>query len=237
MDRPKGGLERKTEDVDLPSGDTGGDVTARSRLLLHMHQRVKWVDEPAAPFPWEIPPTDDEVADGLKLAAQYFEVYEPPPSASSRLLHLQNVIVPKITFNDASHSVGWRGKSTQGKNKVQLVDELVLMLRLEEEVLGPGTSSKFRALEKEVNTLLEKSQKRKAQDLQDEIRAEWLPVKDEEEQRDQMQKDNRFRAVVERETQQEQRYWEWRDHSWQERLNLEPLVVTGTCSPSDVRQS
>ena len=104
------------------------------------------------------------------------------------------------------------------------------MLRLEEQVLGIGTPLKFRALEQEVNALLKKKMKRKAQEVQDHIRAEWLPVKHEEEQRAQQERMAKDRAIEERETQLEQRYWAWRDHSWEERLNHVPLVVGGGTS-------
>ena len=45
----------------------------------------------------------------LKLVTQYYGVWEPSPTAAQRLAFLENVLMPKITFEQLQTSLKLRG--------------------------------------------------------------------------------------------------------------------------------
>lgn len=51
----------------------------------------------------------DEVCDRIKLTAQYYEIWEPPPHSKLRLKFYQRVLIPRLPADRMRHSLTVRG--------------------------------------------------------------------------------------------------------------------------------
>jgi len=225
-----GGRDHLWEDI-LPGSrwarEDRGVMTERSQLLLGVKGRMSWFDlelrkkekrkkkiklENLANgiIDEDGDPDDPDVwFQKMKVCAEYFGVYEPPPP-DSRNDFMKNVVLKKLDHKHVKLSLEVRLKRTKDKNKQQLLLELYDDLRYEEKSIGARTQKKIRALEVQIIdfTVSHKTKRsdRLKKQIADDFWTELLAAQGKEKSNSAKRK----KAIVEAEfVRNEQRYEVW----------------------------
>jgi len=99
----------------------------------------------------------------LKMVTQYYGVWEPSPTAAQRLAFLENVLMPKITFEQLQTSLRLRGKILGAHTKAELTSMLGSCLAVEVESLeGDEQVKEIREMERAIEAYMVRNQAKKA---------------------------------------------------------------------------
>ncbi|KAE8894166.1 hypothetical protein PF003_g21870 [Phytophthora fragariae] len=119
----------------------------------------------------------------LKRVVMYYDVWEPPPSNATRLLFMEQVLLPKVEYEQLITSGQLRGLEFEHITKMDLSLALGECFELEVEVKGEAGHAAFKESERMIK---EYSQDKRRQDKQhinllqaekDKLLQEWTDVK------------------------------------------------------------
>ena len=170
-----GGRDRWWNEVDDVKNK--GFMTDRSMLMLDMKGKTEWEDvlEP----PLDLNETEDEKYERYKFVTkQYYEIFEECPYHGWKTKHMENVILPKLTFQEVLLTATIRGIPTEGLNKMQMIDTVYDALRIEQDKCGPQLSKQIRQAELDIQQMQkDKNSSTKLQVLQSTVPLIWEPMK------------------------------------------------------------
>lgn len=126
----------------------------------------------------------EERADLLQRVTQYYDVWEPAPSAKTRGVFLQNVILPKVTFDQVANTLRYRDIPADNMNKDELVDLVGDAIEIEVKHLGLSRHRELKELEKSVEFFDQRGQARKSRKAKEEIACAWDELMEIKEKRD-----------------------------------------------------
>ncbi|KUF98154.1 UDP-glycosyltransferase 84A4 [Phytophthora nicotianae] len=112
------------------------DVEAREEVLLEIEARQN---------------EENQRYERLKRVAMYYDVWEPPPSNATRLLFMEQVVLPKIEYEQLVTSGQLRGLEFQKITKMDLSLALGECFELEIEVKGEAGHAAFKEMERVIN--------------------------------------------------------------------------------------
>lgn len=84
----------------------------------------------------------------LKRVVMYYDVWEPPPSNATRLLFMEQVLLPKVEYEQLITSGQLRGLEFDHITKMELSLALGECFELEVEVKGEAGHAAFKESEK-----------------------------------------------------------------------------------------
>jgi alpha-tubulin suppressor-like RCC1 family protein/Ca2+-binding EF-hand superfamily protein len=162
-----------------------GEITPRSQLLMNVQNK-------------ELPPdvnadsvaggggggtgagqSDDEnKAEYIKIVTKYFNVWEPPPNASTRLQYLEKELLSKVSYDQIKFALEVRGKPMHDVTKMELVEELYHDIILEKRLLGERAHKAIRELENQVGVLRKRRKMKLAEKVQENIEKMWEPLRE-----------------------------------------------------------
>ncbi|KAI9993343.1 hypothetical protein PInf_015421 [Phytophthora infestans] len=164
---PRSALQKMCTPEQL-KGLRDADVEAREEELVEMEARQK---------------EETQRYERLKRVVLYYDVWEPPPSNATRLLFMEQVLLPKIEYDRLLTSAQLRGLEFQQITKMDLSLALGECFELEVEVKGEAGHVAFKELEsliKEYSQDKKSNQERQVKLLQaekDKKLQEWQDVK------------------------------------------------------------
>ncbi|KAF4140172.1 Regulator of chromosome condensation (RCC1) repeat [Phytophthora infestans] len=164
---PRSALQKMCTPEQL-KGLRDADVEAREEELVEMEARQK---------------EETQRYERLKRVVLYYDVWEPPPSNATRLLFMEQVLLPKIEYDRLLTSAQLRGLEFQQITKMDLSLALGECFELEVEVKGEAGYVAFKELErliKEYSQDKKSNQEKQVKLLQaekDKKLQEWQDVK------------------------------------------------------------
>ncbi|KAG7390019.1 hypothetical protein PHYPSEUDO_008981 [Phytophthora pseudosyringae] len=149
-------------------GLRGPDVEAREEEQLEIEARKK---------------EENERYERLKRVVLYYDVWEPPPSNATRLLFMEQVLLPKIDYEQLITAGQLRGLEFEHITKTDLSLALGECFELEIEVKGEAGHAAFKQSERVVKEFsqdkkhIQAKQAQLLQEEKDKMLEEWQDVK------------------------------------------------------------
>mmetsp|Transcript_12218 Transcript_12218/g.18487 ORF Transcript_12218/g.18487 Transcript_12218/m.18487 type:complete len:1399 (+) Transcript_12218:55-4251(+) len=154
-----------------------GDITPRSQLLMNVENKTIPPDTNASDD-IDTKNPDDEKVEYIKVVTKYFNVWEPPPNAATRMHYLEKELLAKVTYDEIRFSLECRGKQIPDITKLELVEELYHDIILEKKLLGERAHKAIRELENQVATLKKRRKFKLAARVQENIEKMWEPLRE-----------------------------------------------------------
>ncbi|OQS03440.1 hypothetical protein THRCLA_04258, partial [Thraustotheca clavata] len=88
-----------------------------------------------------------------KRVVMYFDLWEPPPSTSTRVLFLHQVLLPKITVSEIQSSLRNRGFPVERATKLEMIDLFGDCLDIEQELCSEELRRSFREMDFQIKQL------------------------------------------------------------------------------------
>ncbi|KAJ0393312.1 hypothetical protein P43SY_009980 [Pythium insidiosum] len=95
----------------------------------------------------------------LKMVVQYFGLWEPPPSNATRVLFMEQVLLPRLDFDVMMQALAWRGVAVERVTKMDLILLLGECFELEVEIRGLGGHEELKARESAIRGLIDSKEK------------------------------------------------------------------------------
>ncbi len=153
-----------------------GHLTNRSTLMLSMDRtKSPWpdVEEPDL----DLETSEEESYRRLRMVTEeYYNVWEPSPIRDMRMSHMENIIIPRLEFEDVALTLSMRGFEMDGMNKRTMVDVVYEVMVIEMENCGKGLSEKFRAAEQEIKQLRVDGKKEMGDVIIQTVSSLWRPL-------------------------------------------------------------
>ncbi|KUF84824.1 E3 ubiquitin-protein ligase HERC6 [Phytophthora nicotianae] len=165
------------------------DVEAREEVLLEIEARQN---------------EENQRYERLKRVAMYYDVWEPPPSNATRLLFMEQVVLPKIEYEQLVTSGQLRGLEFQKITKMDLSLALGECFELEIEVKGEAGHAAFKEMERVINEYsqdkkrIQEKQTNMLQAEKDKMLQEWQDVKTLRESRHAKEEEDARARVIEK---------------------------------------
>lgn len=83
----------------------------------------------------------------FKRVVVYYNVWEPPPSNATRLLFMEQILLPQLEYDVMLQSAQWRGLEVECVARMDLVRMLAECFALEVEVRGETGHADLQALD------------------------------------------------------------------------------------------
>jgi alpha-tubulin suppressor-like RCC1 family protein/Ca2+-binding EF-hand superfamily protein len=154
-----------------------GDITPRSQLLMNVQNKTIPPDANASEG-LDGKSADDEKAEYIKVVTKYFNVWEPPPHAATRMHYLEKELLAKVTYDTIKFSLTCRGKKVGDLTKMELVEEFYHDIILEKKLLGERAHKAIRELENQVATLKRRRKFKLADKVQSNVEKMWEPLRE-----------------------------------------------------------
>jgi Ca2+-binding EF-hand superfamily protein len=152
-----------------------GDTTERSRLMLQTTKKMEPIELPLDDG--NILDPEDAEIEKLRLVAEYYGVWKPPPS-TNRLLYVKQELLSKVTIDRMRFSLEMRGKYPEGLNKNELTALLCECLGLELKTLGNLRHRQLRQMELDIISFTKRKRKAQAKSLRLEMERMWQPLRE-----------------------------------------------------------
>jgi hypothetical protein len=91
---------------------------------------------------------EDAKYERLKKVVKFYDAWEPPPSRATRMLFMEQVLLPRLSFDTMMTSVGYRELKLEKMTKLELVATLGECFELEIEKKGEEEHEKLKQTEK-----------------------------------------------------------------------------------------
>ena len=200
-----------------------GETTPRSQLLLGTSSRLLPLDAPddAEDLGPKVDP-DDAKVDVIKTVTKYYNLWEPPPNAQTRMHYLEKELLPKVSFEDLKFSLEMRGKVIAEGTKYRLCEELCGDVYLEKKLLGERAHKAIRELETQVAGLRKRKNMKLANEIQSRIDAMWKPLREVQAEERAAEKAKRIEDAYNTAMKVENDYTSWRSRISASRDNMKP---------------
>lgn len=204
-----------------------GEITPRSQLLMNMQNK-------------ELPPDvnasdleggggsgsggndEENKAEYIKIVTKYFNVWEPPPNAISRLQFLEKELLSKVTYDQIKFALEVRGKTMGDVTKMELVEELYHDIILEKRLLGERAHKAIRELENQVAQLRKRRKMKLAATVQSNIEKMWEPLREVQAEKRAEEKAKKVIEMNNKAMKLESDYVEYRQRLINKREKMEP---------------
>lgn len=90
---------------------------------------------------------ENELYESFKRVVIYYNVWEPPPSNATRLLFMEQILLPQLEYDVMLQSAQWRGLEVERIARIDLVLMLAECFALEVEVRGNTGHAELQALD------------------------------------------------------------------------------------------
>lgn len=90
---------------------------------------------------------EDDRYESFKRVVIYYNVWEPPPSNATRLLFMEQILLPQLEYDVMLQSAQWRGLEVERIARMDLVLMLAECFALEVEVRGETGHAELQATE------------------------------------------------------------------------------------------
>ena len=154
-----------------------GDTTARSQLLLGTVGKELPPDKTLNRNFDEMTP-EEKKCEVIKVVTKYFNVWEPPPNASTRMLYFEKELLPKVEYDIVKFALHARGKHIEESTKYDMMEMLWEDILLEKKLLGERAHKSIRELETQVASLLRRKKDKLAQKILNKIDGMWAPLRE-----------------------------------------------------------
>lgn len=101
----------------------------------------------------------------LKRITQYYGVWEPAPTAGARLLFLENVLMPKVSFEQLTATLQLRGIVLGQHTKEELMEIMGEALTLETKNLEESVVKALREMERDIDAYDMRNQLKRANNV------------------------------------------------------------------------
>jgi alpha-tubulin suppressor-like RCC1 family protein/Ca2+-binding EF-hand superfamily protein len=198
-----------------------GDTTERSqKLLMTSHVSMP----PAELAKEEVDPNEEEI-EKLKTVSKYYDVWEPAPSAHTRLLHMKNEIIPRISLADLQQSLEIRRNEWQDKTQTDMIDNLYKLIVAELKHLGKRTHREICAMDKDIRDLKEKNKHAVVKTLTRRIAQIWNPLNIKVAKEEELERRRLANAKLRHEQEVDYNHAQWRKHIHSARFDHEPVFT------------
>jgi Ca2+-binding EF-hand superfamily protein len=198
-----------------------GDTTERSQKLL-MTTNMPLLEDP---IPEEHQTSEEATCEKFKVVGKYYDVWEPAPSAHSRLIYLTSVVIPKIDLEWLHQSVELRCRPVLEMSKMELVDEMHLCITHEVGKLGKRTHREIASMDKDVRELKKQNKKSVIKVLAKRIKDLWGPLNVLIEKEIEADKADAAKAKLRKEQEEDYNHAQWRKHVHSARFDHEPVYT------------
>ena len=101
----------------------------------------------------------------LKRITQYYGVWEPAPTTGARLLFLENVLMPKVSFEQLTATLQLRGIVLGQHTKEELMEIMGEALTLETKNLEESVVKALREMERDIDAYDMRNQLKRANNV------------------------------------------------------------------------
>ena len=129
-----------------------GDATLFESLILPkpISDRVSWIADNEIKRTSATQSEDDKKADLLKIVAEYYDIWEPPPHHDKRLKFIKDNILPNVSFDQIKLALELRFKDTENMNKEEMALLFARDIQYEWDHIGEEESHHLCQLESEI---------------------------------------------------------------------------------------
>jgi alpha-tubulin suppressor-like RCC1 family protein/Ca2+-binding EF-hand superfamily protein len=200
-----------------------GEITPRSQLLMNVQNKELPPDVNSTSAEGPTDQSDTELkAEFIKIVTKYFNVWEPPPNANTRLQFLEKELLAKVTYDQIKFALEVRGKPFSDVTKIELVEELYHDIILEKRLLGERAHKAIRELENQVAVLRKRRKMKLAEKVQMNIEKMWEPLREVQAEK---RAEERAKKVIQRNNQAmqlESDYVDYRHRLLEKREGMDP---------------
>lgn len=198
-----------------------GGTTERSQHLMLTHNGA----EPEELVEEEVVNKQEKEIEKLKVVTKYYDVWQPAPSAHTRLLHLQNAVLPLVDQVDLRQSVDVRARSSDQMTKLELVDEVYKCILFELEHLGKRTHREIASMDKDIRDLKKKKKVSVSVTLKARIQRLWVPLNEQMNRDEERTRAIEMKSKLRSEQEVDYNHAQWRKHVHSARFDQEPVMT------------